>query len=68
MSESLGTAFPQQQARLRRLLGYGREIGPAGAFYCAVIEDILRRADRAAMEQDIPAMIGIFKEMQEVKE
>lgn len=67
-SESLGEAFPKQQARLRTLLGYGREIGPAGAFYCAVIEDILRRADKAVMGQDLPAMIAIYREMEETAE
>lgn len=65
---TLGDGFPKQQARLRTLLGYGREIGPAGAFYCLMLEDILRRADLAAIEQDLPAMIAIYKEMQEVKE
>jgi hypothetical protein len=68
MAETLGEAFPKQQARLRTLLGYGKEIGPAGQFYCMVIEDILKRADKAVMEQDLPAMISIYKEMQEVKE
>lgn len=68
MAKSLGEAFPEEQARLRRLLGYGREIGPAGAFYCAVIEDVLRRADRAAIEGDAVAMIGIFNEMREIEE
>lgn len=42
--------------------------GPAGAFYCHVIEDVLKRADKAAIEQDLPAMICIYKEMQEIKE
>lgn len=65
---TLGEDFPKEQARLRTLLGYGREIGPAGAFYCAVIEDVLRRADKAVMEQDLPAMIAIYKEMQEIEE
>lgn len=65
---SLGEQFPVEQARLRTLLGYGREIGAAGAFYCAVIEDVLRRADRAAVEQDVVAMIRIYQEMQEIKE
>lgn len=65
---TLGEAFPIEQARLRKLLDYGREIGPAGAFYCMVIESVLRRADKAAIEQDLPAMIGIYKEMKEIKE
>jgi len=64
----LGEDFPKQQARLRTLLGYGKEIGPAGAFYCAVIEDLLARADRAVMTQDLPAMIRLYHEMQEIKE
>lgn len=65
--QTLGDAFPKEQERLRTLLGYGKEIGPAGAFYCAVIQDVLRRADRAVMEQDLPAMISIYKEMQEIE-
>lgn len=65
---TLGDVYPQQQARLRQCLVHGKEIGPAGAFYCEVIEDLLKRADRAAMEQDLPAMISIYKEMQEIKE
>lgn len=65
--KSLGEAFPQEQARMRVLLGYGKEIGPAGAFYCAVIEDVLRRADKAAIEQDLPAMIRIYEEMRKIE-
>jgi hypothetical protein len=61
--ETLGEAYPKQQARLRTLLGYGRDIGPAGAFYCAVIEDVLQR-----IEGDLPAMIRLYKEMEEIKE
>lgn len=63
---SLGDAFIEQQSRLRTLLGHGRELGAAGVFYCSVIEDILKRADRAAMEQDIVAMFGIYQEMKEI--
>jgi hypothetical protein len=65
---TLGEAYPQQQARLRQMLINGREIGPAGAFYCAMVEDVLRRADKAAIEQDLPAMIAIYQEMVEMKE
>lgn len=68
VNESLGETFPKQQARLRKLLSYGQELGPAGGFYCWVIEDILRRADKAAMEQDLPAMIAIYREMEEISE
>lgn len=65
---TLGEQFPLEQARLRQCLVHGREIGPAGAFYCAVIEDVLRRADRAVIGGDLSEMIVVFKEMQEVKE
>lgn len=64
---TLGEQFPLEQARLRRCLWRGKAIGPAGAFYCAVIEDVLRRADRAAIGGDLPAMIRVFKEMQEIE-
>lgn len=64
---SLGEEFPKQQARCREILGIYREIGPAGAFGAAVIEDVLRRADRAAIEGDLPAMIQLFQEMQAVE-
>lgn len=67
MSSSLGEAFPREQARLRGLLEYTGGMGPELNFYRAVIEDVLRRADKAAMEQDVVAMIRIFKEMQEIE-
>lgn len=64
---TLGDEFPKAQERIRRLRDYGREIGVAGTFYVAVCDDLLRRADRAAIEGDTVAMIAIFKEMQEMK-
>lgn len=69
MSEvkSLGEAFPEEQARVRTVLGYYKEIGPAGAFGALMIEDVLRRADRAAIEQDTVAMLRIYQEMKEIE-
>ncbi len=64
--ETLGDAFPKEQKRLRELHGYAQKI-PSGRFYCMVIEDLLQRADKAVMEQDLPAMIVIYKEMKEIK-
>lgn len=63
--ETLGEAYPKEQARLRELIKQYIEIGPAGAFGKLMIEDVLKRADKAAIEQDLPAMISIFKEMKE---
>lgn len=67
MTESLGEAYPKEQARCRTVLGYYKEVGPPGAFGAAMIEDVLRRADKAAIEGDVVAMIGLYKEMQEIK-
>ena len=64
---TLGEEYPKQQARVRTILGYYKDVGPAGFFGAAMIEDLLRRADRAAIEQDLPAMIRLFQEMKEVK-
>lgn len=64
---TLGEAYPKEQARVRIVLGYYKEIGPAGAFGAAMIEDLLQRADKAAIEGDAVAMIRIFQEMKEVK-
>lgn len=64
---SLGEAYPLEQARCRELLGQYKEIGPAGAFGAAMLEDLLQRADRAAVAGDIVAMIGLYQEMQAAK-
>lgn len=63
--ESLGDAYPKQQERCRKILVQYIQIGQAGAFGRALLEDLLRRADRAAIEQDLPAMIRCYKEMQD---
>lgn len=65
---SLGEDYPKQQARMRVLLDHGRSVGAVGHFYCTMIEDVLRRADKAVMEQDLPAMVRIYKEMEAFKE
>lgn len=65
MTESLGDAFPKEQKRIRKLIYQYETIGPGGRFAIAIFEDLLQRADKAVMEQDCIAMIGIFQEMQE---
>lgn len=62
---SLADEYPKEQARVRKVLGYYKDIGPAGAFGATMIEDLLRRADKASAEQDTVEMIRCFKEMQE---
>ena len=64
---SLADEFPHQQARVRDLLTEYKAIGPAGMFGTAMIEQVLQRADKAAAEGDVVAMIVSFKEMKEVE-
>lgn len=66
-ASSLGDAYPEQQERWRELLVQYIQIGQAGAFGRALLQDLLCRADRAAIEQDLPAMIRCYKEMQDFK-
>jgi hypothetical protein len=65
---SVGEEYPKEQARVREILGHYKEIGPAGAFGAAWIEDVLRRADAAAISGDVLAVLRSFEEMREVKE
>ncbi len=63
--ETLGDAYPKEQARLRELIAEYTAIGPAGTFGRMIIEDVLKRADKAAIEGDLVAMVRVFKEMKE---
>ena len=67
-AETLGTAFPKEEARVREILGHYKEIGPAGMFGAIMIEQVLQRADKAAMSGDIVAMIKSYKELQEIND
>lgn len=65
MSESLAEALPKEMARCRELLGQYRAIGPSGMFGAAMIEQDLRRADKAVMEGDVVAMIQVYEALKE---
>ena len=64
---SLGETFPKEQARCREVLMRYKEIGPPGQFAAVMIEDMLRRADEAAISGDVVEMIRIYKEMKETE-
>ncbi len=64
---TLGEDYPTQQARVRTTLGYYRGIGIAGVFAAEMIEDLLRRADEAAISGDVVAMLPIYEEMKAVE-
>ena len=64
---TLGEEYPKEQARCRKLLRIYKDLGPVGAFGYAAISDVIARADRAAVEGDLPAMIRCFEEMRKCK-
>jgi phosphoserine aminotransferase len=65
---TVGEDYPKQQARCREILGAAKEIGPAGKFLVAMMEDILRRADEAAISGDVVSILRLYQEMKDVKE
>ncbi len=66
-SESLGEAFPKELARVREVLGAYKQIGMPGMFGAAMIEGLLRVADQAVIEGDLPKMISVYKELKQVE-
>lgn len=64
---TVGEEYPKEQARLRKLIGQYRAIGPAGSFGAAMIEATLQEADQAAVAGDLPRMLAAFHAMQECK-
>lgn len=67
MTETLGEAFPKQQARVREVLDAYKQCGPMGTFAVINIEQALQRADKAAIDGDLVEMIRSFKELQRIK-
>lgn len=66
MIESVGTDFPNQQARVRELIGFYRELpNNTGAFGIMMMEDTLRRADEALASGDVVAILRSYQEMAE---
>ncbi len=67
MSESLADALPQEMARVREVLGLYKQIGPAGMFGAAMIEQDLREADQAVMSGDIVRMLRAYEALKEIE-
>jgi hypothetical protein len=65
---TVGDDYPRQQARVRMIRDHAQEIGPAGAFLVAICDDVLRRADAAAIGGDVVAIMRVYQEMREMKE
>ena len=65
--ESVGSDFPNQQARARQLLREYRMIGPAGTFGAAGIEKALDNADKASMSGDPIEILRSYEELKGLK-
>jgi hypothetical protein len=66
--ESLAEALPREQARCRTILEHAVEIGPPGAFLVAILRQSLARAERAAAEGDLGAMIVALNDLRSYEE
>ena len=61
---TLAEALPAQQARCREILEHAVALGPPGAFLAAMLRQSLARAERAAADGDLPAMIRALNDLQ----
>ena len=67
-TETLADALPREMARVRTVLGYYKEIGPAGAIGAMFIEQDLQAADRAVMSGDVVAMVQALETLRGITE
>lgn len=66
-SSSVGEDFPRQQARVRKCLAQYRSLdgmpGVNVSFAIAALEQVLRRADEAAISGDVIAILRSYEEL-----
>lgn len=67
-TETLADALPKEMARVRTVLGYYKEIGPAGAIGAMFIEQDLQAADLAVMSGDVVAMLQSLETLRGITE
>lgn len=60
---TLADGIVQEQSRCRELLSAYKELGRAGMFGHTLIEDALKRTDKAVMEGNTVAMISLYEEL-----
>jgi hypothetical protein len=66
--ETLADTLPKEMARVRQVLGHYKEIGPAGMFGVAMIEQALRVADKAVMSGDVVEMMRAYSNLKEIED
>ena len=64
---SLAEELPKEQSRVREVLGHYKEIGAAGVFGAAMIDQSLARADNAIMSGDVIAMLSALADLKEIE-
>lgn len=66
MGESLATAMPKEQARVRELVQRYREpiLHGAGELTARLMELSLQRADQAVMSGDVTQMLVAYQDLQ----
>jgi hypothetical protein len=70
---TLADAYPKEQARVRRVLEHYQEaqrtMGPRVNCHFAIasIKQSLERAEKAAAEQDVVAMLECYQDLTEIK-
>lgn len=64
---SVGEDLPKEQARVREVLGYYKEIGKPGVFGAMMIEATLKKADEAVISGDIVQMMSVCRELKDIK-
>ena len=63
-TKTVGSEFPVEQARVRELIATYRALpGNVGVLGAAILEEVLRKADQAAMSGDIVAILRSYEEM-----
>lgn len=65
--ETLASALPKEQARVREILALYKSVGAPGALAAADIERSLQRADRAATSGDVLAMLRAYEELRGIE-
>lgn len=64
-TETLGDKLPREIERVRDCIRVYDSIGPAGAFASAMLQDAVKRAERAMLNCDVVEMIRSYKELEE---
>ena len=60
---TLGDELPKQQARVRELIGHYKAIGTPGVIGAAILEQVLKRADKAVISGNVEEMIVSYNEL-----